>query len=101
MYIYINVYTYTQIYLSIYLSIYLHIYIYLYISISLHIYIFKIYGEKNIIYLKSQISLKSSFQKPYQCEIKLQTKTQITQQHNKSKLKNTYSIKEMTIKGKI
>ena len=32
----------------------------------------------------------SSFQKFYQCEIKLQTKIQITQQHNKSKFKNTY-----------
>ena len=31
----------------------------------------------------------SSFQKLCQCVIKLQTKIQITQQHNKSKLKNT------------
>ena len=29
----------------------------------------------------------SSFQKLYQCENKFQTKIQITQQHNKSKLK--------------
>ena len=43
----------------------------------------------------------SSFQKLCQCIIKLQTKIQITQQHNKSKLKNTYRIKEKIVKGKI
>ena len=43
----------------------------------------------------------SSFQKLCQCIIKLQTKIQITQQHNKSKLKNTYGIKEIIVKGKI
>ena len=43
----------------------------------------------------------SSFQKLCQCVIKLQTKIQITQQHNKSKLKNTYRIKEIIVKGKI
>ena len=43
----------------------------------------------------------SSFQKLYQREIKLKTKIQIIQQHNKSKLKNTYRIKEIIIKGKI
>ena len=43
----------------------------------------------------------SSFQKLYQCEIRLQTKIEITQQHNESKLKNTYRIKEIIIKGKI
>ena len=32
----------------------------------------------------------SSFQKLYQCENKFQTKIQITQQHNKSKLKKKY-----------
>ena len=42
----------------------------------------------------------SSFQKLCQCIIKLQTKIQITQQH-KSKLKNTYRIKEIIVKGKI
>ena len=31
----------------------------------------------------------------------MQTKIQITQQHNKSKLKNTYKIKEIIVKGKI
>ena len=36
-----------------------------------------------------------------QCVIKMQTKIQITQQHNKSKLKNTYKIKEIIVKGKI
>ena len=33
--------------------------------------------------------------------IKLQTKIQITHQHNKSKLNNTYRIKEINVKGKI
>ena len=42
----------------------------------------------------------SSLQKLCQCIIKLQTKIQITQQHNKSKLKNTYRIKEIIAKGK-
>ena len=58
----------------------------------------EIYGQKNIIYLKSQIFLFFSealrvflFFKLYQCEIRLQTKIQITQQHNESKLKNTYN----------
>ena len=35
----------------------------------------------------------SSFQELNQCEIRLQTKIQITQQHKESKLKNTYKIK--------
>ena len=43
----------------------------------------------------------SSFQKLYQCEIKLQTKIQITQQHNESKLKDIYRTKEVIIKDKI
>ena len=34
------------------------------------------------------------FQKLNQFENKFQTKIQITQQHNKSKLKNTYRIKK-------
>ena len=39
----------------------------------------------------------SFFQKLYQCEIKLQkNKIRRTQKHNKSKLKNTYRIKEIT-----
>ena len=42
----------------------------------------------------------STFQKLCPCIIKLQTKIQITQQHNKSKLKNTYRIKEIIVKGK-
>ena len=41
------------------------------------------------------------FQKLCQCITKLQTKIQITQQHNKSKLKNTYRIKEIIVKRKI
>ena len=32
---------------------------------------------------------------------KLQMKIQINQQHDKSKLKNTYKIKETIVKGKI
>ena len=31
----------------------------------------------------------------------MQTKAQITQQHNKSKMKNTYRIKKQIVKGKI
>ena len=42
----------------------------------------------------------SSFQKLCQCIIKLQTKMKITQQHNKSKLKNTNRTKEIIVKGK-
>ena len=37
----------------------------------------------------------------YQYEIKLQTKIQTTQQHNKSKLNNTYRMKEIIVKGKL
>ena len=43
----------------------------------------------------------SSFQKLCQCVIKLQTKIEITQQHKKSKLKNTYRTKEKNVKGKM
>ena len=79
-----------------YAIIYIYItYIYIYICIYvyiIYIYIFKqistfnvLKHKKHMIYLKAQIL--SSFQKLYQCEIKLQTKMQITQQHNKSKLK--------------
>ena len=55
-------------------------------------------NKKNKIYKKYKYL--SSFQKLCQCIIKLQTKIQITQQHNKSKLKNTYRIKQIIIKGK-
>ena len=55
----------------------------------------KIYGEKKHIYNLFKIT------NLYQCEIKLQTKIQRTQQHNKSKLKNTYRIKGIIVKGKI
>ena len=41
------------------------------------------------------------FQKICQCVIKLQTKIQITQQHNKSKLKNTFRLREIIAKRKI
>ena len=51
--------------------------------------------------LKAQIFHFSSFQKLCQCVIKLQTKIQITQQHNKSELKNTCRIKEIVVQGKI
>ena len=59
------------------------------------------YMEKknHIIYLKYKYFC--SFQKLYQREMKLQTIIQVTQQHNKSKLKNTYRIKEIIVKGKI
>ena len=43
----------------------------------------------------------ASFQKLRQYVIKLQTKIQITQQRNKSKIKNTYKLKEIIVKGKI
>ena len=59
----------------------------------------KYMAKKTLIYLK-KYNYFSSFQKLYQCEIKLQTKIQKTQQHNKSKLKNTYRIKEIIVKGK-
>ena len=49
--------------------------------------------KKNKVY--SNYKYFSSFQKLFQCIIKLQRKVQITQQHNKSKLKNTYRIKEL------
>ena len=42
----------------------------------------------------------SSFQKLCHCIKKSQTKIQMTQQHNKSKLKNTSGIKEIIVKGK-
>ena len=40
---------------------------------------------------RSFINVKTNFKQ----------KIQITQQHNKSKLKNTYRIKEIIVKGKI
>ena len=55
--------------------------------------------KTNKIY--SNYKYLSSFQKLCHCIIKLQTKIQITQLHNKSKLKNTYRIKEIIVKGKI
>ena len=51
--------------------------------------------------ISSNYKYFSSFQKLCQCIIKLQMKIQITQQHNKSKLKNTYRIKKIIVKGKI
>ena len=57
--------------------------------------------KKHIIYFYLKSQNFSSFQKLYQCEIKLQTKIQITQQHNKYKLKNTCRIKEIIVKGKM
>ena len=55
--------------------------------------------RKTVFYLKPHIFI--FFQKLYQCEIKLQTKIQIPRQHNKSKLKNTYRIKETTVKDRV
>ena len=54
--------------------------------------------KTHIIYLNHKYF--SSFQKLCQSVIKLQTKIQIIQQHNKSKLKNTYKKKEIIVKGK-
>ena len=53
------------------------------------------------IYMNKKTQNFSSFQKLCQCITTLQTKIQITQEHNKSKLKNTYRIKEIIVKGKI
>ena len=64
--------------------IYSYIYVYIYIYTYIYIYI---WIKKHKIYKKCKYF--SSFQKLCQCIIKLQTKIQITQQHNKSKLKNT------------
>ena len=46
-------------------------------------------------------NFEDGIQKLCQCIIKLQTKIQVNQQHNKSKLKNTYRIKEIIVKGRI
>ena len=51
------------------------------------------WNKKKKVY--SNYKYFSSFQKLCQCIIKLQRKVQITQQHNKSELKNTYRIKEL------
>ena len=61
----------------------------------------EIYMNKKNTKIYSNYKYFSSFQKLCQCIIKLQTKIQITQQHNKSKLKNTDRIKEIISKGKI
>ena len=61
---------------------------------------FQIYMNKKKHKIYKKYKHFSSFQKFCQCIIKLQTKIQITQQHNKSKLKNTYRIKEIIVKGK-
>ena len=55
--------------------------------------------ETHIIYQNHKCI--SSFQKLCQCVIKLQTTIQMNQQHNKSKLKSAYRIKEITVKGKM
>ena len=68
-----------------------------YARISHHIYIMK----KTIIIIFKKNKYFSSFQKLCQCEIKLPTKIQITQRDNESKLKNTYRINKIIIKGKI
>ena len=49
--------------------------------------------------LKSQIFLL--FSEALSMSTQIQTTIQITQQHNKSKLKKTYRIKEIIVKGKI
>ena len=90
-------YIYTCIYIYIYVYIYMYIYIHIYVYIIYYIYI--LYTIYIYIYIYIYICIVknhkyfSSFQKLYQSEIKLQTKIQITQQHNKSKLNNTYRIR--------
>ena len=61
-----------------------------------HIYI---YMDKKAHIIFSNGKYFSSFQKLCQCVIKLQTKIQITQQHNKSELKNTQRIKGNDCQG--
>ena len=57
-------------------------------------------NKKTQYLLKPQIFF-SSFQKLCQCVIKSRTEIKITQQHNKSKLKNSYRIKEIIVADKI
>ena len=83
----------------------MHIHVYMYVCIfkqmpTLNVWL-EIYGQKNTHNLLKLQIISSSFQKLYQCEIRLQTKIQITQQYNESEFKNTYRIKEMITKGKI
>ena len=94
-------YTYMiNIYISYYISIYHITYIYIYKKCQLQICAFKYAWIKKTQKIYKKDKCFSSFQKLCQCIIKLQTKIQITQQHNESKLKNTYRIKEIIVKGK-
>ena len=78
----------------------------LYIYIYIDIYIYNIYiteEKKHIIYLKLHTFVFFSEALSIWNEISnyKQTYIQITQQHNKSNLKNSYRIKEKIVKGKI
>ena len=66
------------------------------LNVRLEIYMNKI-NTQNLF----KLQIFPFFSKPLSIIIKLQTKIQIIQQHNKSKLKNTYRIKEIIVKGKI
>ena len=81
---------YTDIYIYISANLYI-IYIYTHIRNAnfkcVHSSIYEIKNKTHKVY--SNYKYFSSFQKLCQCIIKLQTKIQITQQHNKSKFKNT------------
>ena len=88
------------IYIILYIYISYYIYIYIYKKCQLQICAFKYAWIKKTQKIYKKDKCFSSFQKLCQCIIKLQTKIQITQQHNESKLKNTYRIKEIIVKGK-
>ena len=88
------------------------LYIYVYIIdiciyyIYIYIYIYNIYiteEKKHIIYLKLHTFVFFSEALSIWNEISnyKQKYIQITQQHNKSNLKNSYRIKEKIVKGKI
>ena len=92
---------YLTIYLSIYLSIYPSIHPSIHPSIYLSIYLSIYESEKHTKFIKTT-NISLLFRR-LQCVIKLQTKIQITQQHNKKHLqiKNTYRTREIIVKGKM
>ena len=87
-----DVYRYIYIYIGKFVyNIYIHTHIRNANFKCVHSSIYEIKNKTHKVY--SNYKYLSSFQKLCQCIIKLQTKIQITQQHNKSKFKNTYRIK--------
>ena len=71
-----------------------YIYIYIYIYIMYRIKIHNLVKISNISLLfRSFVNVKENF--------KVQTKAQITHQNNRSKLKNTYRVKELIVKDNI